>query len=805
AIAENNRDIVASFYEQAQNNLISTRDAKEKAREILLSQPIGKSGYIYCINHAGIIQVHPKKELLGTDLSANEFIRIQKIKKEGYIEYNWANPGEKIQRPKALYMTYFAPWDWIISVSSYTADFHELLSVDDFQKYILSISFGKTGYPYVMDSQGLLVIHPKLQGTNIYDSIDDNGRMFIKEICAKKNGKIIYPWKNPDEQVAREKLVIFNYIPELDWIVASSSYLKEFYNPLTTIAYSMLATIGIMLVLIIPLTWLISSRLARPLQEMINVFADGARADFSSRLDVKWGGEMGAVATNYNRFIDTLEKTRHELVDSEEKFRSIFENSVESIFQITREGQFKTVNPAMAHMFGFPSPEALIASVTNFWHQLCVDPAQADKIIQILEASSVLAEYQIQLFQKDKTKLWCLFNAKAYKDKSGKIKYVEGYISDITRRKLSEEALKRSHDELEKRVVERTRELSSWVEDLEQRNSESALLRKMSEMIQVCNTTDEIFGVMEKYLIRFFPGTAGQLSVFEKDQPHLAPVVSWGDLTKDTRDLFLTDDCWALRQGKPYFMQKTKTNLFCSHLGGHRVTESLCTPLIVREDVLGLLHIQVPEPSFHSPGPGSKTMLESRQSLALIIAEHLALSLVNMKLRESLKRQSILDPLTGLYNRRFFDESLKREAYSMNRHNYAVGIIMIDVDHFKKLNDTYGHECGDAVLRELGLFLKKSTRGNDIACRYGGEEFVLILIKAGLKETLKKAEKLCQSIREELEIHYQDANHSITVSVGAALCRADQGETIEKTLNAADTALYQAKHAGRNQVAWRDT
>ncbi len=798
AIAENNRDIVADLYGQVQNNRMPTREAQENARKILLSQSIGESGYIYCINQAGIIQVHPKKELIGTDLSENEFIRIQKIKKEGYIEYNWANPGETNRRPKALYMTYFEPWDWVISVSSYREEFSKLLSVDDFQENILALTFGKTGYPYVMDSNGLLVIHPKQQGTNIYNATDDNGRRFIKEICEKKNGKIIYPWKNPDEQAAREKLVIFNYIPELDWIVASSSYLEEFNNPLTTIAYSMLVTIGVMLVLIIPLTWLISSRLARPLQEMINVFENGARADFSSRLDDNWGGEMGAVAANYNRFIDTLETTRFDLERSEEKFRSIFENSVEGIFQINPEGRFITANPAMAYMLGFQSPDTLMTTVTDFWHQLCVDPDQTEHIPRLLEEKQVLTEYQIQLFKKDKTTLWCAFNAMAYRDPSGKIAYVEGFVSDISQRKLSEEALRRSHDDLEKRVAERTRELSSWVKDLEQRNSESALLRKMSEMLQVCNTDVEIYEVMEKYLIRFFPETAGHLYVFEKDQAHLSPVVSWGALA-DTRNLFEPDDCWALRQGKPYFMQAANTNLFCRHVRRHGAEESLCTPLIFREDVLGLLHIQIPNTSSSAPPSGMKSLLESSQGLALIITEHLTLALVNMKLRETLRLQSILDPLTGLYNRRFLDESLKREAYNINRHRYSVGIVMLDVDHFKRLNDTWGHECGDAVLQQLGQFLQNNTRGNDIACRYGGEEFVVILIKSGKKETLQKAEKLCKDIRETLKIPYRDKTHSITISIGTAIC-PDHGETLENALHAADAALYAAKNAGRNQV-----
>ncbi len=673
AIAENNHDIVTDMYNTAlQEGSISIDEAKEQAKQLLLSQNVGKNGYIYCINHEGIIQVHPKKELIGTDLSEHDFIRIQKLKKTGYIEYDWANPEEIKKRPKALYMSYFAPWDWIISVSSYREEFSQLLSVEDFKQNILSIKFGKTGYPYVIDSKGLLIIHPKLTGTNIYQSEDENGRQFIREICEKKNGKIIYPWKNPDELEARDKLVIFNYIPELDWIVASSSYLEEFYNPLTTITYSIGVAGLIMLILIVPLTWFISSRLARPLQEMINVFEKGALSGFSSRLDVKWGGEMDEVAENYNRFIDTLEATKKQLEES--------------------------------------------------------------------------------------------------------------------------------MDELENRVNDRTHELSTWIGELEKRNHEDSLIRKMSEIIQVCNSSEEIYKVMKDYFLLFFPNTTGCLYIYEKKEDTLDPVVLWGNPQRSD-SFFQPEDCWALRQGKPYLVHSGHHTVLCNHMEGIENKDSLCAPLIVREEIIGLLHILSLRNSKLSSETDSSSVLEKKQGLSTIVSEHLAIALVNIRLRETLKRQSILDPLTGLYNRRFLNESLKQEEKRMIRDQFSVGILMVDVDYFKKINDTYGHECGDAVLKKLGWFLKNNFRGGDIVCRYGGEEFVLVLSHAGSDQTLLKAKEMCRAIREDLKIPWQKATHTITVSIGASLW--NPGNSFEKALNHADDALYRAKVEGRDQAAWK--
>jgi signal transduction histidine kinase/CheY-like chemotaxis protein len=320
AIAEKNRDIVSYYYNEYHSGRMSEAEAKAKATRILLSQTIGKTGYIYCVDSKGILRVHPK--MSGADISKYQFIRDQIRTKAGYLEYEWANPGEKAPRKKALYMTYFAPWDWIISASSYRSEFKDLLNVKDFEGNILSITIGDTGYPYVMDSKANLVIHPKLQGRNIYAAKDSNGREFIKEICLRKNGSIVYPWKNPGEAHVREKLVIFNYLPELDWIIASSGYLDEFNKPLRTIGYATVFTVLVVLMLAVPITLLISSSINTPLQEIIRGFARGATGDYSGRIQTEDQNEIGRLATYYNDFMEKLSASSqalHEINDNLEQ------------------------------------------------------------------------------------------------------------------------------------------------------------------------------------------------------------------------------------------------------------------------------------------------------------------------------------------------------------------------------------------------------------------------------------------------------------------------------------------------------
>ena len=230
AVAEKNREIAEHFYSLHEQGLLSEEEAKRRAIEIFFSQRIGETGYIYCGNSAGEAVVHPQKGVQGVDFSYFPFVREQMSRKEGYIEYDWKNPGEVAARPKALYMTYFPSWDWIISVSSYREEFRTLINTEDFRESILSLRLGRTGYCFVMDGKGNLVIHPKLEGQNYFESSDATGRNFIQEICRQKSGKIFYSWKNQDEEVRRMKMVIFNYVPELDWIVASSGYLDELYG-----------------------------------------------------------------------------------------------------------------------------------------------------------------------------------------------------------------------------------------------------------------------------------------------------------------------------------------------------------------------------------------------------------------------------------------------------------------------------------------------------------------------------------------------------------------------------------------------
>jgi len=216
--------------------------------------------------------------------------------------------------------------------------------------------------------------------------------------------------------------------------------------------------------------------------------------------------------------------------------------------------------------------------------------------------------------------------------------------------------------------------------------------------------------------------------------------------------------------------------------------------MMAHGEVLALLHV--------SPNRGitsDETIPEAHNALLRDFTEPIALALSNLKLRDTLRQQSIRDPLTGLFNRRYLEETLTIEMERARRHNGRFSIIMLDLDHFKRFNDTHGHEAGDAVLQVLGGFLQRHVRGEDIACRYGGEEFTLVLPDTSLEIAHQRADQLCEGIRV-LNVDFRNQILGpLTFSIGIATF-PNHGDSGEMVLQAADLALYQAKSQGRDRV-----
>lgn len=359
---------------------------------------------------------------------------------------------------------------------------------------------------------------------------------------------------------------------------------------------------------------------------------------------------------------------------------------------------------------------------------------------------------------------------------------------DIREGKQAEESLRQSRETLLARL-----------DELELRDRDHVTLSKLSNYLNSCLTSDEACAVITSFAPQLLPSDVGTLYRISSPGGYLERLASWGDIPSEEK-LFALQDCWALRRGRIHWIGDTRNGLLCQHVAGapESILPYLCIPLIAHSETMGLLYLQrLQLPSSALDGSAA---LESKLQLAAALGEAISLALSNLKLRDTLRQQSIRDPLTGLYNRRFLEEYLVHERVRATRKNRPLSVIMLDIDHFKRFNDTFGHDAGDAILRRMGLLLQGHVRGSDIACRIGGEEFALLLPEVSLPIAYQRAENILDTVRRLQVKHRGQVLGAITVSLGVAAF-PKHGETPEALIRAADRALYQAKEGGRNKLA----
>jgi diguanylate cyclase (GGDEF)-like protein len=342
----------------------------------------------------------------------------------------------------------------------------------------------------------------------------------------------------------------------------------------------------------------------------------------------------------------------------------------------------------------------------------------------------------------------------------------------------------------------------------EQRNHEIVLLSELGGLLQTCDSIGEAYEVISRQGRKLFPDLSGAVYRISASRTDLELVSSWGENEPISgADLFRPEDCWSLRLGREHFVNDPAVDLICRHVVDAVPSHYLCVPMMALGEALGVLHLRAePVQQTSNPGmpaeawAGAATFLsDARRRLATAVAEHTAMALANLSLRETLRHQSIRDPLTSLFNRRYFEESLEREVRRAQRRGTSLGVIMLDLDRFKLFNDSFGHEAGDVLLRAFGELLRRKVRGEDVPCRYGGEEFALLLPEASLEAARERAEEL-RLAAKGLQVAYQDhLLGPVTLSLGVAVY-PDQGISGQTVLRAADAALYQSKTDGRDRV-----
>ncbi|MGK7903306.1 MAG: diguanylate cyclase [Hormoscilla sp.] len=493
--------------------------------------------------------------------------------------------------------------------------------------------------------------------------------------------------------------------------------------------------------------------------------------------------EEGGLLVLFNDVTETMEM-KQKLVQSSNRanlllstitanqtyIEQLIRSMADALLVTNISGNIKTVNQATIEMFGYSESElirqpiSLIITETE-WIQTVSKNLKEEQYVEV------------QCRKKTGEQISVAFSCAIIDSDIADLKNRLYIGRDITERKRMEAALQQANSQL-----------TTSVKKLEQRNREMQLLTELSQLLQACFTLSEAYTVIAQKISLLFPGLVGGVFAIEAEKNLIEVVATWGNLPIVKEKQFVLKGWCGQKQQRT---NEELAQLLCQHL--HPSSDSrqhCCLPMMMQGESIGLLYLSSLE---------SGQLTPDTERLAVSVAEHITLALANLRLRETLRTQSIQDPLTGLFNRRYLEETAAREIERAKGSQNSLGMILLDVDHFKRFNDTFGHQAGDTVLREVGRFLNRNIRGKDLACRYGGEEFIVIIPEATLDYTIQRAQMLRSGIKSLRIEHDGQLLGSITSSFGVA-CFPEHGLTLQAIIAAADTALYRAKASGRDRV-----
>ncbi len=327
-------------------------------------------------------------------------------------------------------------------------------------------------------------------------------------------------------------------------------------------------------------------------------------------------------------------------------------------------------------------------------------------------------------------------------------------------------------------------------ERIRQRTHEIELMHRLANMLAACNNMVEAQQIVSDILPRILGNVNGSVSLMRASRNQLITQLDWGDIWPGSAS-FAPEECWSLRKGRAHLSNNDFHSLSCGHMHEMDNNQTLCIPLTAHGNTIGIMHLYF--------GQGDIKIDPITEQLAFSVSEHLGLALANLSLQEKLRSQALSDPLTGLFNRRFFDQKLEEHSMNSATSDQPLSLLMLDLDHFKRFNDNFGHDAGDFVLKEISTLLKQSVSDDEIACRLGGEELAVLLPHYSMQQATEFGQTLCDAVRSMHLEHKGLSLGQLGVSIGVAMYPKPASNT-ESLVKMADKALYMAKDMGRSRV-----
>jgi diguanylate cyclase (GGDEF)-like protein/PAS domain S-box-containing protein len=463
---------------------------------------------------------------------------------------------------------------------------------------------------------------------------------------------------------------------------------------------------------------------------------------------------------------------------------SLIQNSPLGIVVLGRQGSVELANTAFEKLFQYNRHELALIDISNIV-MLDDDGKDSTQLISQIFAGNAMHRTVRQRRKDGHILDLALYGVPMLVN--GEVRGAYLIYEDVSAQVRASE-VQRQHAE----------SLDRLVKELGLRTEQTTSLNEMGSLLACAATVEEACAVVANSVQKLFPGApSGALYLFRSSRDLVEAAVRWGkrDISAPT---FPQDACWSLRLGQPHWSEPSGSGIACQHLTKSSSTECLCLPMVAQGNTIGVLHLEFRSAEVRRASD-TKSFRDSRQRLAISAASQIALSLASLQLRETLRDQSIRDPLTRLFNRRFLEESLERELQLAARKKQSVAVLFLDLDHFKTFNDRFGHDAGDMVLKSLADLFRNFFRATDLCCRYGGEEFAIVLPESSSRDAVNRADVLRDEVKS-LRLQYNtETLGSLTLSVGIAVF-PEHGSTSAELLKIADQCLYESKARGRDIV-----